>query len=165
MVERINLILQTKNLSASDFANQIGVQRSNVSHVLSGRNRPSLDFIQKILNRFPDINSDWLLLGKGSMYEKSGVFPNVNKEEAPAKSPPPARERNLFSDQEEVESEKESKGHTKASRETAQFKEEPVSREEPREVYHTKASKEQAGIEKIVIFYADRTFKEYIPGD
>ena len=60
MNNRIQLILKTKDISASKFADEIGVQRSSISHILSGRNNPSLDFIQKILKRFPDINSDWI---------------------------------------------------------------------------------------------------------
>jgi transcriptional regulator with XRE-family HTH domain len=67
MVERIKLILQVNNITASRFADEIGVQRSSISHILSGRNMPSLDLIQKILKRFPEINSEWLLNGNGSM--------------------------------------------------------------------------------------------------
>ncbi len=72
MISRINLILKTKNLTPAQLAEQVGVQRSNISHLLSGRNNPSLDFVQKILIRFPDINSDWLLFGKGAMYKDAG---------------------------------------------------------------------------------------------
>jgi transcriptional regulator with XRE-family HTH domain len=67
MVDRIQLILKVHNLTASRFADEIGVQRSAISHILSGRNMPSLDLIQKILRRFPEINSDWLLNGAGIM--------------------------------------------------------------------------------------------------
>ncbi len=78
MLERINLIIKTKNLSASQFADRVGVQRSSVSHVLSGRNKPSLEFIQKVLNKFPDIRSEWLLFGKGSMSNTSNLFSKVD---------------------------------------------------------------------------------------
>jgi transcriptional regulator with XRE-family HTH domain len=74
MNERIQLILKTKNISASKFADEIGVQRSSISHIVSGRNNPSLDFIQKIIKRFPDINSDWIIFGKGSMYKEPDLF-------------------------------------------------------------------------------------------
>jgi len=67
MVDRFLLILKAKNITASKFADVVGVQRSSVSHILSGRNNPSLDVIQKILKRFPDISSEWLLSGKGPM--------------------------------------------------------------------------------------------------
>jgi len=67
MLDRILLILQIKNLSSSKFAEEIGVQRSGISHIISGRNKPSLEFVQKLLNRFPDINAEWLISGKGEM--------------------------------------------------------------------------------------------------
>ena len=51
----------------SEFADEIGVQRSNISHVLSGRNKPSLDFLMKIKDRFPEIQWEWLIEGKGAM--------------------------------------------------------------------------------------------------
>ena len=79
MNERIQLILKTKNISASKFADEIGVQRSSISHIISGRNNPSLDFIQKILKRFPDINSTWILTGKGSMYLEPDLFSDVDE--------------------------------------------------------------------------------------
>ncbi len=71
MINRILLILKTQNLSSSQFADEIGVQRSSISHILSGRNNPSLEFVTKILKRFPEINSDWMIFGKGSMYKGS----------------------------------------------------------------------------------------------
>lgn len=68
MLQRIRKIIEERKLTATSFADAIGVQRPAVSHVLSGRNRPSLDFVTKILSRYPDIDPDWLLFGKGSMY-------------------------------------------------------------------------------------------------
>ena len=59
--------MELEQLSASKFADAIGVQRSNISHVLSGRNKPSLELVNKILDHFESINADWLLLGKGEM--------------------------------------------------------------------------------------------------
>jgi transcriptional regulator with XRE-family HTH domain len=61
--ERLQLILKMHNLTPSAFADQIGVQRSNVSHVISGRNKPSLDFLEKILNTYPRVNANWLITG------------------------------------------------------------------------------------------------------
>ena len=67
MIDRIQLILKTKNLSSSQFADEIQVQRSSISHILSGRNKPSLDFIMKILSTYSEVNADWLIFGKGQM--------------------------------------------------------------------------------------------------
>ncbi len=72
MKERLVQLLDLEQLTPSKFADIIGVQRSSVSHVVSGRNNPSFDFIQKTLNAFPGLNADWLILGKGSMYEQMG---------------------------------------------------------------------------------------------
>ena len=62
--ERLQLVLKMHNLTPSSFADQIGVQRSNISHVLSGRNKPSLDFLEKILLNFPRVNAHWLVTGE-----------------------------------------------------------------------------------------------------
>jgi len=63
MIERILSIIKSKNLTPSQFADEIGIQRSGISHLISGRNKPSLEFILKIVKRFPDIDPTWLLLG------------------------------------------------------------------------------------------------------
>ncbi|HNX43135.1 MAG TPA: helix-turn-helix transcriptional regulator [Bacteroidales bacterium] len=67
MKERIQLLIKAKNFTAAQFADEIGVQKSGVSHIISGRNNPSLDFVQKILTRFPEVSTDWLLFGRGPM--------------------------------------------------------------------------------------------------
>lgn len=69
MEDRLLKLLDTEQLSSSKFADVIGVQRSSVSHILTGRNKPSFDFLQKTLKAFPMLNSDWLILGEGEMYE------------------------------------------------------------------------------------------------
>jgi len=69
MVNRILKILKEENLTASQFADLIDVQRSSMSHILSGRNNPSLDFVHKILKAFPMLNTDWLMSGTGEMYK------------------------------------------------------------------------------------------------
>ena len=67
MKERIEKIMEVEQLSASKFADAIGVQRSSISHIISGRNKPSLELVNKILQQYQHINADWLLLGKGEM--------------------------------------------------------------------------------------------------
>ena len=61
--ERLKKLIETEGLTASKFAEKIGTQRSSVSHVLSGRNKPSLDFVIKVTNAFKDISLDWLING------------------------------------------------------------------------------------------------------
>ena len=68
MIERINLLLKAKNITARQFAEEIGIQPSGMSHIMSGRNNPSLDFVMKVVRRWPEVNINWLMLGKGEMY-------------------------------------------------------------------------------------------------
>lgn len=68
MINRINLILRAKNITAKQFAEEIGIQPSGMSHIMGGRNNPSLDFVVKVIRRYPEIDANWLLLGKGQMY-------------------------------------------------------------------------------------------------
>ena len=62
--KRISKLLEDKNLSASRFANSIDVKRSNLSHIISGRNKPSTDFFIKIKKTYPEIDLNWLITGK-----------------------------------------------------------------------------------------------------
>lgn len=63
---RIKKIIEFHQFSASSFADKIGVQRSSISHILSGRNKPSLDFIMKVCNAFSDVDMEWLVNGVGT---------------------------------------------------------------------------------------------------
>lgn len=75
MKDRIQKIIENYNLTSNSFAQEIEVNRSTISHILTGRNKPSIEVIQKILKRFNSVSSDWLLLGNGNME----VTSNVNK--------------------------------------------------------------------------------------
>lgn len=63
---RLQTIMNFYSETASSFSEKIGVQRSSISHILSGRNKPSLDFIMKVLHSYPDVEFYWLLNGKGN---------------------------------------------------------------------------------------------------
>ena len=65
MKDRIAHIMRAKNLKASDFAALLGIQPSGISHILSGRNQPSLEFVKKIKETFPEYNLDWIIFGTG----------------------------------------------------------------------------------------------------
>jgi len=69
-------------LTATRFADEIGVQRSGISHILSGRNQPSYDFIVKTMHKFPGINIEWLLTGKGIMVKPENSSSNSNLKES-----------------------------------------------------------------------------------
>ncbi|CAM4308156.1 helix-turn-helix transcriptional regulator [Zobellia roscoffensis] len=79
-IDRLNELLRYYSLSASSFADKVNVQRSSISHLLSGRNKPSLDFVLKVINVFPEVNLYWLLNGKGS-------FPSEAKKEISQPTP------------------------------------------------------------------------------
>ncbi len=66
ITERIATIIKVNQLSAATFADRLGVQRSNVSHILNGRNKPSMDFIEKVLEHFPRVDAGWLITGRTS---------------------------------------------------------------------------------------------------
>lgn len=68
--ERLEKIMETEGMNARQFATEIGVQSSTISNIMGDRNRPSLEVLQKVLNRFRTISSDWLILGVGSMYRQ-----------------------------------------------------------------------------------------------
>ncbi|GGZ69079.1 helix-turn-helix domain-containing protein [Algibacter mikhailovii] len=82
-IKRLQKVIDYYGESASSFAEKIGVQRSSISHILSGRNKPSLDFTLKVLTAFPDVDLYWLFNGRGS-------FPNLNNEELIELNPEPS---------------------------------------------------------------------------
>lgn len=77
--KRLQKIIDYYGESASSFAEKIGVQRSSISHILSGRNKPSLDFVLKVLACFPEVDLYWLLNGKGVFPKNESVESNKLK--------------------------------------------------------------------------------------
>ena len=69
--KRLNQVMEYYDLSAASFADKIEVGRSSISHLLSGRNKPSLDFVMKIVKAFPEVELYWLLNGKGNFPKKN----------------------------------------------------------------------------------------------
>lgn len=69
--DRIRLLMHFKNLNATQLADILQVQRSSISHILTERNKPSLDFVQKVINEFPDVSYDWLINGAGNLSRSS----------------------------------------------------------------------------------------------
>jgi len=86
--KRLQKVIEYYGESASSFAEKIGVQRSSISHILSGRNKPSLEFVLKVLTAFPEVELYWLLNGKGT-------FPKQAPEE---NTPPPSPLQNITGD-------------------------------------------------------------------
>ena len=89
--ERLQKVIDFYSESASSFAEKIGVQRSSISHILSGRNKPSLDFVMKILHAYPEVELYWLMNGKGSFPRRPNISesPNSNTLKTNPKPQPP----------------------------------------------------------------------------
>lgn len=77
---RIKMIIESHRLTAGAFADRIGVQRSNVSHVLSGRNKPSYEFLEKVLLAFPKVSAAWLITGKQEQSDTISVSQDLAKQ-------------------------------------------------------------------------------------
>lgn len=122
--KRLKMIIAYYHLSASSFADKIGVQRSSISHLLSGRNRPSLDFVLKTVKEFEEVELYWLLNGKGT-------FPNVVIANNPLTINVPVKDKDALKTNKNID--------------------EPVI-----------ISNANKTIERIVLFYTDGTFKEYL---
>ncbi|MBQ9339708.1 MAG: helix-turn-helix transcriptional regulator [Paludibacteraceae bacterium] len=72
-LERLQALMKTENLNAKDFATEVGISPSTMSNILSGRNKPSLDVLQRVLTRFRLVSPEWLILGIGSMYKSKNA--------------------------------------------------------------------------------------------
>lgn len=75
---RLLSLIKDKSLNAAQFADEIGVQRSSISHILSGRNKPSIDFLEKLITRYKDIDIHWLL--SGSTSQSQNLFSNIQED-------------------------------------------------------------------------------------
>ena len=71
MKNRIKEFMTLKKINAAELADKIGVQRSNISHILSGRNLPSIPFVEKLMSSYPELNLEWLLTGNGSIWKSA----------------------------------------------------------------------------------------------
>ena len=83
LIERLQLLMKENELTASSFADKIGVQRSSISHILSGRNKPSLDFIAKIEANFNEVSFHWLLTGEELPIPSPTASPQLNEASKP----------------------------------------------------------------------------------
>ena len=150
-IKRLEVILDYYSLNASAFADKIGVQRSSLSHLLSGRNKPSLDFILKILDVFPDVDLYWILNGKGSFPKNNETVQKEESKQEKEIRPNPATQNSESSIPENL--------FSKESYTNKENKENP-KREENLNIANGSVSQE---VEKIVFFYKNGTFKEFKP--
>lgn len=141
-IKRLEKILDYYGINASTFADKIGVQRSSLSHLLSGRNKPSLDFILKILEAYPDVDLYWILNGKGSFPKISPVFQESDTMEHAKLEPrnPTPTVADSITEKLFLKTKNEEESDPKLVRDS-----------------------NLAEVEKIVFFYKDGTFKIFNP--
>jgi transcriptional regulator with XRE-family HTH domain len=154
MNERFLQIMKLKNMSASQFADSLGIQRSAISHFVSGRNKPSLELVMKVLNIYPDVNIEWLLFGRGNPFKNSGVKETMSETVA-------NQELDLFADKtEEIRHENIYEEKMK-SPEPQAIREISGPRMTGRKQNKNESEPEKVHPEQIVFFYRDKTFKIY----
>lgn len=140
--DKIKQILVDKSISPSHFADEIGVQRSSISHILAGRNKPSLDIVQKIIRRYPDLGMDWIW--------EDDEMPTVSTPETIS----------------ETKDYPIKNGHNSGSSSASDFREriQPVQDTVQNNLSGPDSdSFTTKSIERILIFYSDGTFKQYKP--
>lgn len=142
MKDRLLEFLKAENKSSAQFAEEIGVQPSGISHILSGRNNPSLDFVLKMLEKYRFISTDWLLFGKGSMYKDSKMQTLFDEDIA-------------FSNKINIKPNESFKSDNEL----------PLSgNEELKGNAAPTIIKGKSNVRKIVWFYDNNSFEEYYPG-
>ncbi len=153
-IKRLEYLLDYYSLSASGFADKIGVQRSSLSHLLSGRNKPSLDFILKINDIFQEVDLYWLLNGKENFLKsdnKAKSNSNLTNSKKDTYNSPIEEfksQNNLFSNENEANVKNEVFENKINEKENTTF---------------SSNEKNNSEIEKIVVFYKNGTFLSYNP--
>ncbi len=147
--KRIQKLMEYYSISASGFADAMGVGRSSISHILSGRNKPSLDFVLKITEAYPEVELYWLLYGQG-FFPKSEITPKKNESTTPIPIPTipleeDKTEQDLFS-----QPERNNNIQKENIDDSDNIKDIPI-----KSVYTEKE------VHQIVIFYKDGTFDFY----
>ena len=158
MNTRLEQFISAENISKAEFADNIGVARASLSHVLAGRNNPSFDFIKGMMRRYPRLNMEWLLDGKGKMY-KDPVPQAAEQSDAADSGKAPAEPEepvpDLFSPAPTSPRESNIPGPVVCgSADSAPTKGEPVRSEPIQPLVN------QRKIVKIVVFYDDGTYQE-----
>ncbi len=142
-VNRLIRLLEHYEQTASSFSDTIGVQRSSLSHLLSGRNKPSLDLIMKIHERFPEVNLYWLLKGENPFLYNDEIKNNIEKIQEEITEIPESHKTELNSQNQSIPEIEERKTKENTS---------------PIPTFDSTNS-----IEQIVVFYKNGTFKNFNP--
>jgi len=165
-LERVKKIMLQLQLNSAQFALEIGIQGSTLSHLLHGRNKPSLDVLKKVLSRYPNINSDWLIMGIGPMFrgEKDSQTPNLfafNDEihSLPTVSVPSTPSNSTAP----LTSIQESKSHVEQTSSISA----PEAAVLAPNIHHSAVQSiiseiPPKSVKKIIVYYTDNTFQEFM---
>lgn len=143
MKEQLFEFLRAENKSSAQLAEEIGVQPSGISHILSGRNNPSLDFVLKMLEKYKFLSTDWLLFGKGAMYKD-------------------IRMQTLFDQNNSTDRVSDTKLSENEPRKSV-IKLQDTGKDEKTKDSSVQPENRPSTVEKIVWFYDNNSFKEYFP--
>lgn len=169
MNQRIQELIEKLNLTSSKFADEIGVPRSSISHIVSGRNKPSLDFVTKILEKYPEVNINWLLFGRGECFsgDIESTQTDISSSDTPKEIKKEASEQGLFShdNKEETANEVVEQAVNKELKDEEPEKYNAVNTSKTvkkEENYRSvKTSSENDDIEKLIVFYNDKSFEVF----
>ena len=155
MEDRIRKFMEYKGITPSELADTIGVQRSNVTHVLKGRNKPSFQFIEKMLQIYPDLNAKWLLLGTGSMVDiplkTRTLFDQIaEKPTTPVLNAEKIEEKKVINEPSQTE--------TKEI-----YNPIGTEKKQPQNEIQDQFFSSEKSIERMIVFFSDSTFKVYNP--
>ena len=158
MKDQLIKLMEAEGMSPSKFADEIGVQRSSISHILSGRNKPSYDFLSKILNRFSGINAEWLLTGKGSMIKGSddAGFSN-NKQQSLFNQKKEEKVIEFSGNTEKVDT----NGNEERTTRRAESENRELSYNNSNKIQYTNVN----NAKYILVFYDDGSFEQFKPRD
>jgi len=151
MLDRIKLILKEKGLQSSSFADEIQVSRGTISHILNGRNDPSKSTIDKILKTFPDISTAWFLSGKGPMYKHEQVLIK------PVSSPV---QQDIFDEKQVIESSEKPQENKYAQKKEVNKPENETNSPIIQNINLSNNISKK--IDKIIIFFTDKTYMTFI---
>jgi len=159
-------------MSPAQLANQIGVQRSGISHILSGRNKPSLDFVLKVLDAFPGLNEKWLLRGEGEMFyshdNNDDLFAknDANQIVESNQEPEASSKREWGEEEIPVYGDKTNAAQKLVNKEIPQdevVKQDEESEKKVASGFISSHMGSEKKIKQLIIFYDDDSFKVYYP--
>jgi transcriptional regulator with XRE-family HTH domain len=163
MIERIQELIDKLNIQPSKFADEIGVPRSTISHLVSGRNKPSLDFIMKIVEKYPEVNVDWIVFGRGEAFNNVNSISEMSYIEKTAEKSIEKAIKNqpdLFSNADQSD-DTSTKIETLTEVNRAETNENSENKKQHENITKSQESEENSDVEKIIILYKDKTFSEY----